>query len=322
MAVGVAVAVVNYNGGATLAACLRAILRQSVAPQRILVFDNASDDGSCRDLEQCFPNVEVRRLGANLGFAAAANLAIRESQGCRWVALLNADAIPARRWLERAVRAAERLPDCGAISSQLLSAHDPRRLDGAGDVYHVSGAAWRSGHGALAAEHCTAHDRRPREVFSACAAAVLYRRKAVIDVGGFDEAFFCYFEDVDLGYRLRRAGYCAWHVPRARVRHVGSGSTHPGSDFAVYHGHRNLVWCFCKNTPTRLLWRRLPEHVLWNLATIFWFMLQGRGRLILRSKWDAVMGLPRVWRKRSPGDPSELERSMERGWLRPYLDRD
>lgn len=322
VAVGVAVAVVNYNGGATLARCLRAVCRQSVVPERILVYDNASDDRSCDDLERRFPRVDVWRLGVNLGFAAAANRAFREARDCRWVAILNADAIPARRWLERAWRAAEELPGCAAISSQLISAQNPSVLDGAGDVYHACGAAWRSGHGEPVASHPTARDRRPREVFSACAAAALYRRRAVLEVGGFEESFFCYFEDVDLGYRLRLAGYRAWHVPRAKVRHVGGGSTKPGSDFAVYHGHRNLVWSFFRNTPSRELWRRLPQHLMWNVATIVWFAVQGRGRVILRSKWDAVRRLPEVWRERSRQCGADVDAHIARGWLRAYLHRD
>jgi GT2 family glycosyltransferase len=323
VAKGVAVAIVNYNGGATLARCLRAVCRQSLAPERILLFDNASVDRSCDDVERRFPRVELRQLGENLGFADAANRAFREARGCRWVAILNADAIPSRRWLERALRAAQALPNCAAISSQLLSAADPRTLDGVGDVYHVSGAAWRSGHGQPVEADRPASGTQPREVFSACAAAALYRRQAVLRVGGFDESFFCYFEDVDLGYRLRLAGWKAWHVPRATAKHVGSGSTWPGSDFAVYHGHRNLVWSFFQNTPRSLFWRHLPQHLLWNLVTVAWFIAQGRGRLILRSKWDAVRRLPRIWRSRSnaPGAVGNLRQVMAAGWLRPYLRR-
>ncbi len=327
VAVGTAVAIVNYNGGANLRACLRAICAQSVAPERILVFDNASQDGSCDGIARRFPNVEVRHFPRNRGFAAACNAAMRESHGCRWVAVLNSDAIPARRWLARLTAAAERLPRCAAVSSQMLSANDPSRLDGAGDVYHVSGAAWRAGHGQLAVNYPRAAQTRPREVFSACAAAALYRRDAVLDVGGFDESFFCYFEDVDLSYRLRLHGHRVWHVPRAVVRHVGSASTGVRSDFAVYHGHRNLVWTFFRNTPAKLFWRCLPQHLAWNLATILWFALQGRATVIVRSKWDAVRGLPRILCERGrlqqdvKTTPKRLRRLMAAGWMRPYFGR-
>jgi GT2 family glycosyltransferase len=121
----------------------------------------------------------------------------------------------------------------------------------------------------------------------------------LLEVGGFDEDYFCYVEDVDLGFRLRLTGHKAMYVPDAVVYHVGSGTTGgQHSDFAVYHGHRNVVWTFVKNMPGVLFWLMLPLHVLMNLVSILWFALQGRGGVILRAKRDALLGLPTMWRKR------------------------
>ncbi|MFN3398776.1 MAG: glycosyltransferase family 2 protein [Ferrovibrio sp.] len=91
------------------------------------------------------------------------------------------------------------------------------------------------------------------EAFGPCAAAALFRADAFRAAGGFDESLFCYMEDVDLAFRLRFAGERAMQIPAARVRHVGGGSV-GGSEFAVYHGARNSVWCFVKNIPAALLW--------------------------------------------------------------------
>ena len=89
-----------------------------------------------------------------------------------------------------------------------------------------------------------------REVFSPCAAAALYRRSALVEIGGFDDDFFCYSEDVDLGFRLMLAGHSCLYVPTSVTHHVGSGTTGgQNSDFAVYHGHRNLVWTYVKDMP-------------------------------------------------------------------------
>jgi GT2 family glycosyltransferase len=119
------------------------------------------------------------------------------------------------------------------------------------------------------------------------------------DVGGFDEDFFCYVEDVDLGFRLRLAGHKALYVPDAVAHHVGSATTGgQHSDFAVYHGHRNLVWTFMKNMPGILFWLLLPLHAAMNLVAVAVFTLRGQGWVILRAKWDAVKGLPTMWRKR------------------------
>jgi GT2 family glycosyltransferase len=159
----------------------------------------------------------------------------------------------------------------------------------------MSGLVWRNGHGRP--RHAAAEVER--EVFSPCAAAALYRRDALLKAGGFDETYFCYVEDADLGFRLRLAGHRCLYVPSAVAHHVGGGTTGGGrSDFCVYHGHRNLVWSFVKNMPGLLFWLLLPMHVLLNLVEMGVAVFQGRGRVMLQVKKDAVRGLPRVWRSR------------------------
>ncbi len=190
---------------------------------------------------------------------------------------------------------AQRNPEFHVFGSKLVNASDPMLLDGEGDAYHVSGLVWRMGHGAPV----PAVAENEREVFSPCAAAALYRRSALLEAGGFDEDYFCYVEDVDLGFRLRLAGHRCLYVPLSVAHHVGSGTTGGRhSDFAIYHGHRNLVWTFVKDMPGLLFWLLLPLHVLLNLVSVIWFVLRGRGGVILRAKRDAVLGLPKMWRKR------------------------
>jgi GT2 family glycosyltransferase len=168
-------------------------------------------------------------------------------------------------------------------------------LDGLGDNFHMSGMAWRLGHGAARADTPVAD----KEVFAPCAAAALYRRDALVALGGFDEDFFCYFEDVDLAFRLRLAGHKCMLVGNAMVHHVGSATTgDQKSDFAVYYGHRNMVWCYVKNMPLGLFWLLLPLHLMANGATIIRFVLRGQAGTILRAKWDAIKGIPRMWKKR------------------------
>ena len=285
----IAVIVVNWNGGDWLTRCLQSALSQERRPDRIVVVDNASQDGSLSSARRLFPRVEVIPLAANVGFAAANNVALRACEDCDFVALLNPDAFATPSWLARLAAAAERNPDYATFASQIRMAHDDRLLDGAGDVYHVSGLTWRAGHGMPA----PASDA-PRDVFTPCAAAALYRRDALLDIGGFDERYFCYLEDVDVGFRLRLRGHRCLYVPEAVVHHVGSATTGKGSDFSTYHGHRNLVWTFLKDMPAPLLALYLPQHLLLNVISMAWFTIQGRGRTILRAKWHALRGLPAV----------------------------
>lgn len=289
----VTVIIVNWNGGHLLVQCLRDLLRQSYQPALILVMDNGSSDGSAEQAAE-LPGVTVRLLGQNFGFAGGNNRAFSECD-TEYVVLLNPDAFPEPDWLEKLVAAAEAHPEVAAFGSRQMVHGAENVVDGLGDAYHVSGLVWREGHGRALSDS----DATPREIFSPCAGAALYRRDALVNVGGFDEDYFCYLEDVDLGFRLRLAGYRAMYVHDAVVHHVGSATTGgAGSDFCVYHGHRNLVWTFVKDMPGILFWLLLPLHILLNLVSILVFALRGNGRVILRAKRDALRGLPKMWRKR------------------------
>ena len=292
----IAVIVVSYNSGATLMRCLESIQRQSLFPRRVIIIDNASVDGSALAAAKAYPEFTFKFLAENTGFAAANNYAARIADDCDWLALLNPDAYAASDWLEKLSAATQCNPQFGFFGSRMLMAKDPARIDGTGDVYHASGLVWRGGYRNIAINHAETAE----EIFSPCAAAALYRRKDFLEVSGFDESFFCYMEDVDLGFRLRLRGLRCLYVPDAIVHHEGSASTEGGqhSDFAVYHGHRNLVWVFVKNMPGLLFYLLLPLHVLLNLVTVVWFTMRGQGRVILRAKRDAVMGLSSAWAKR------------------------
>jgi GT2 family glycosyltransferase len=202
-------------------------------------------------------------------------------------------------------------------------ASDPEYLDGAGDSYHVSGRAWRNGHGVATATWPAADT----EVFAPCAAAALYRRLAFEEVDGFDETYFCYFEDVDLGLRLRLRGYRCLYVHSAVVLHVSSALSGYRSDFAVYHGERNAVWTFAKNMPGPLLWMYLPQHVALNVAALLYYPWRGQGAVAFRAKLDALRGLPsvlgrrRVVQRTRRIDAWSLRRALRHGFSAPYVSR-
>jgi GT2 family glycosyltransferase len=291
----VSVIIVNWNGVRFLERCLTALMAQTVKPHEIILVDNASSDESV-EIARRFPAVQLMLLDQNTGFARGNNLAIEAASAeSEWIALINPDAFAEPRWLETLLVAVESNPGFDVFGSKLVNAVDPRVLDGAGDAYHLSGLVWRMGHGTPVPTSA----ENEHEVFSPCAAAALYRSSALRKIGGFDEDYFCYVEDVDLGFRLRLAGYRCLYVLQSVAHHVGSGTTGgQHSDFAMYHGHRNLVWTFVKDMPGFLFWLLLPLHVSLNLVSIIWFVLRGRGGVILRAKRDALLGLPKMWRKR------------------------
>ncbi len=315
----VLVVIVNYNGGGLLVRSVEAMKRQTFTDYRLIVVDNASSDGSIALLRNNHPEVEVLSAGANLGFAAANNLAVRSVQNSHWIALLNPDAFPAPDWLRHLVDAARGSPGAASFASRLLDATNPNLLDGAGDAYHISGIFWRRGHRCLAQGNYL----RQEDIFCACAAAALYSRTAWEEAGGMDEDFFCYGEDVDLGFRLQLSGYKCLYVPEAVSLHYGSALTGRRSDFTTYHGQRNLVWVFVTNMPSLLFWLLLPGHCLLNAAALLVGMLRGQGRVVLTAKIDALRGVARAWRKRSPIQRSrrvaagQIWRLMKHGWPGP-----
>jgi GT2 family glycosyltransferase len=309
----VTVIIINWNSGGLLRQCLNDLDKQNALPTSILVIDNGSSDESTDGLEE-FLGVEVSKLGENHGFAGGNNRALEQVE-TEYVALLNADAFPEKDWLKNLLAAAKAFPEVAAFGSRQMMYHDDALVDGLGDIYHFSGLIWRQDHGVPLETFSTT----PFEIFSPCAGAALYRVDALRDVGGFDEDFFCYLEDVDLGFRLRLAGYKAMLVPDAVVNHVGgaaSGGKH--SKFAVYHGHRNLVWAYVKNMPGMLFWVCLPLHILLNFIEIVWFVLIGRGSIIFKSKRDAIYGLPNMWQKRKQ---IQKDRSVSVGEIWRVLDR-
>jgi GT2 family glycosyltransferase len=289
--------VVNWNSWQELIRCLDALDRQTKEFQRIVVIDNDSSDPMPDWMLkwQAEKKVEFLILPSNVGFASANNIGIKKAVDCDFVALVNPDAFLDSEWHERMLVAVAEHPTAASFASSLVMANDHTRWDGLGDAYHISGLVWRTAHGRqVNFDHLS-----EVQVFSPCAAAALYRRQALLEVGGFDEDYFCYVEDVDLGFRLRLLGYSSVLIPQAIAYHVGSASTGgQDSDFSVYHGHRNLVWTYVKDMPGALFWLLLPLHLAMNIATIVWFALGGRGAVILRAKWDALMGIASMWKKR------------------------
>ncbi len=273
---------------------MEALKSQTERDFEVLLIDNGSTDPLPEKIATAFslPNVRFHRLDHNIGFAAGNNYAAALANG-EYLALLNADAYPQANWLECLNRATQKYPGC-FFSSKLIMADQPDRMDGMGDVFHASGLVWRK---AYAAQVSRVKDEEV-EVFSACGAAAVYPAQAFRQVGGFDEDYFSYSEDVDLGFRLRLLGYRCIYIPAAVVQHVGSASTSRRSDLAVYYGHRNLVWTFFKDIPGVWVWLLAPLHLVTNLLMIALGISRKQGRVMLKAKMDAARGLPAIWEKR------------------------
>ncbi|RYD72836.1 MAG: glycosyltransferase family 2 protein [Verrucomicrobiaceae bacterium] len=281
----ITVVVVNYNGGDFIRRCLESLARQTFREFETIVVDNASTDGSLDHLGDLPERCTIVRESVNHGFARANNLAAKSARG-EWLALLNPDAEADSDWLESLMRAVRERPSHRVVASLQVALDDASVLDGVGDCYLAFGYAWRGGFGRSIKETPSAG-----ECFAPCGAAAMYPREVFVESGGFDERYFCYHEDVDIGFRLRLLGEQCQFDPRARIRHAGSGITGRTSNFAVFHGARNGVWTYVKNMPLSILIVTLPFWVLGTLAILVRGLFTGRFRATAKGLCAAISDL-------------------------------
>ncbi|MGB3625710.1 MAG: glycosyltransferase family 2 protein [Henriciella sp.] len=289
----VAVIIVSYNSGGYLQSAINHLQHQHRQPDEILIIDNASTDGSIDRLNLSeLPQARLICLPENTGFAKANNIAALETQ-CDWLALLNPDTEARAGWLEQLLAAHLRHADASIFTTAQLDAVNSSILDGAGDAYSVVGIPWRGGFGRPASEM-----PEEGECFSPCGASMMIRRDLFLEVGGFDETFFCYCEDVDLGFRLRLRDERCIFVPSAVVHHHGSAITGRYSDFTIRLGTRNRLRTYLQNMPPTALALTLPGHVL---ATLYLY-LRAIGKPYAKAMriglFEALGDIGGIWKRR------------------------
>ncbi|HEV8045303.1 MAG TPA: glycosyltransferase family 2 protein [Rubrobacter sp.] len=264
MASRVTVIVPNWNTRGFLRPCLTSLRLQTFKDFETILVDSGSTDDSVAFVAENFPEVRVVALGENRGFSGAVNAGIEASHS-ELVVLLNNDTEQDPGWLAALVRAAEGHPEAGSFSSKLVDFSDRLLLDGAGDALRRSGLPYRLGHG----ERDRGQYDEPAFVFGACAAAALYRRAMLDEIGLFDEDFFAYCEDGDLSFRAQLAGYRCLYVPEAVVYHVGGASTGgKRSPTATRLGTRNSLSLLVKNLPAPLVPGFLPFLLAGQLSRL------------------------------------------------------
>jgi len=270
----ISVVIPNYNGAACLETCLRSLLRQGDHRQELLVVDNGSRDHSIELVRRLAPQARILPQPCNLGFAAAINCGIRAARG-EWIAVLNNDTEVAAGWLAACLEAIERHPEASFLACRILDYHDRDRVYSAGDCFLRAGLGYRRGQEQPDGEEYG----REIPIFSACGCAALYRKAALEAAHGYDEHFFAYLEDVDLGLRLQAAGAAGYYVPGARVYHLGGATS--GGEFAplaVRLRTRNAILLLLKSIPGRILLRCTPMILAGQVS---WFgRAAAHGRLL------------------------------------------
>jgi len=287
----ISVIITNYNGKRYLDRCLSSLSVQTMQDFEVIVVDNGSSDGSVDYLESQFPEVRIVKNEKNLGFAGGVNSGIEVAKG-DYILTLNNDTQADKDFVKNLTEAMESDGEVGMCASKMLFCNGS--VNSAGLCFSRSGAVWDRG---MSEPDFGQYDK-VEDVFGPCAGAALYRRSMLDEIGLFDEDFFMYMEDVDLAFRARLAGWRCLYVPDAKVYHVHGGTAGFGSDLSVYYGNRNVLWYVVKDFPAKILITSLPWIVGRNLAVIPYYVLKGQGKIILRSKWDALRGVPSILRKR------------------------
>lgn len=279
------VLIVNYNGGTYVKDALESLTRQSRRDFEVILIDNASTDGSVDELEtSLLPAFTLLSETENHGYAGGMNRAAAHAQG-DWLVGLNPDAVATPTWLEKIATGIARHPDAKMFASAQFALEAPDTLDGAGDAYLIIGIPWRGGFGRPASEL-----PGEGECFSPCGAGGVFERETFLRHDGFDERFFCFCEDVDLGFRLRLAGETCIFLPDAVIHHVGGGISGRSSDFSIYHGFRNRIWTYAKNMPSVIFWLTLPAHIGLSLYLLARAFMTGRLRQTWRGMRDGLAG--------------------------------
>lgn len=279
----------TYNGRQLLATCLASIARHrpTAVAIEVIVADDASTDDTAPWIAAVHPDVRHVRLERNGGFCAAANAGIAAARG-EFVQLLNNDTEVTAGWIEAGLAPFDD-PSIGSVAPLVLVRSDPARVDSAGDSYALVGWPSKRGHGERASRWL---GRAPERVFGAGGSSAFYRAEALDRAGAFDPTFHSYYEDVDLAFRLRWAGYACVFAPRCRVLHEVSASYDHARPSLQRRMSRNAELLFWSNLPARWLVVATIPHLAFLLAQGLWRLARGRLRPFLLGKCDALRALP------------------------------
>lgn len=287
------VVIVCYESADWIEACLEGLAQQTFKNFETIIVDNNSSD-DCVEKIQSFKRLPLTLIESdeNLGFSGGCNLGAKSARS-EWLIFLNPDTVARPDWLAQIAAGQMRYPDTSVFACAQYELGCEATLDGAGDAYFGFGIPWRGGFG-----HPTSALPGDGECFSPCGASAVVRRSLFEKAGGFDERFFCYCEDVDLGFRLRLMGERCVFLSNAAVDHKGSAISGRTSDFTIYHGTRNRMWTYFKNMPFWMLILTTPGHI----AITIYLLIRSRSNGLFAPTWkgvkDGVKGLPRMLKSR------------------------
>jgi GT2 family glycosyltransferase len=303
----ISVIVVNFNGERYLGDCLESLSVQTFRDFEVIVVDNGSTDGSLDFIRKDFPWVKLIPLDKNTGFAMGNNTGF-EASASKYIATLNNDTVVDKGWLKALYEVAETDRTIGMVASKILLGRNGREIDSVGVLIYPDGMSRQRGRG----EIDEGQFDRTEEVLFPSACAALYRREMLNKIGFFDEDFFSYCEDTDLGLRARLAGWKAVLASKAIVRHLYSQTAGKYSGLKAYHVERNHLWVLMKDLPVAYIIFS-PISTIWRYIIQIYSLLSGKGsvarfaegnkklqlvKVVIKAYWGALVKLPEMLKKR------------------------
>lgn len=304
----ISVIIPNWNGKHFLPDCLESLKKQTFRDFEVILVDNGSTDGSVEFVQGTYGEfVRIIRSERNLGYTGGNNLGIRAAYG-QYIVLLNNDTWVEPTWLEALVEAISPNPQVGMWSSKVLSYFNRVQIEAVGELIYWDGLNRARGQ----FEIDRGQYERVEEILFPPGCGGMYRRTLFDEIGLFDEDFFAYGDDAEIGLRARLAGYIGYYVPKAILYHKGSGTTGQYSSFKAFYVERNRLWITIKYFPWPLLF-------LSFFFTLLRFGYQAYGALthrgaagrftqihspghlveiLVRAYISGIRSLPRMWQKR------------------------
>lgn len=288
----VTVIIPNYKGKDYICPCLDSLRAQQETwalmhgQSRLfttIVVDNGSEDGSLELIRQGYPEVKVIALPENTGFCHAVNVGIQQAD-TPYVLLLNNDTVVRPGFITALLERMESDEKIFSVSPMMLSMQDESRVDDAGDRYNALGWAFARGKGQPAGRY-----EKSVRIFAACGGASLYRREAVLRLGGFDENHFAYLEDIDIGYRALIHGWHNVYEPKAKVLHAGSAASGSRYNaFKVRLSSANNAYMIGKNMPFFQILLNFPFLLLGFFIKSAFFTKKKMGMLYVKGYAEGI----------------------------------
>lgn len=297
---------ISYNSESFITDCLTSVFKaDDISNSEVIVWDNASSDTTVSKIKKNFPDVILHESANNIGFAAAINRVALMASG-KYLVLLNPDTQVEKRWLTTLLETLSKDGKVAAVNSKIKILNNGKEyIQNAGSYLFDDGHA--RDRGAVVTdskeqlyELDSKYYSLPKEVDAFCGASTALNKEVFLDLGGFDEQMFLYYEDTDLSIRLRKRGYTILYQPKSELTHIHTASSHEWSDFFIYHTELNRLLLLWKHFPIQTI---LKETLVYKFSIVYQLIKLNK-RFLTRMKvlFSLVLKMPYLLKFRMEGN--------------------